>query len=560
MRPGGRSGELFAAFARITAEVFGNDRLLSCPTLSKAPNYGRVLERYLRNELPKARGALFFCRAVLRYAAANGAHFLFLLLSAVFARVLRWKLPEALGRGKRLVVIDSFALLPEIAREGSCRERYLPGLAEAAAEQGHSVIRFHRLYGSRNPVVLWRACRILCRADPGTEAGTGTGLAGMTAASDAGAEGLLEALLFSPLDWLRLIRHCLVYPFALHRLIRSLDGTGPGTPEAAIREALISSAGQCVLIGEARRIAAFRLGALLAARSEEAGPARIVSWYENQTVNKALQRGLAQAEAISGRHIPVIGAQLFLWPPSLLNNHPDDGEAALGLAPDMVLVNGPCFLPGKSRQRYAVGPSLRYGHLFGRTSPAFASPPRNAFAAPSENRPANPAAMRKDAPLLVLLSYHPEETRRVLELALPLAGKQDGPGVVYRFHPATRPEDFADSLPSAPVFSRGPLMDALREAGAVLGAGSGSLVEAAALGLPVLSATGEPGAPDEGLNYLPGYGRGVLWERVGRAEEIEAALASLTATSDQRPEQAKVLRDMFFCEPTPERIRQAFGI
>jgi hypothetical protein len=522
MRPGGRSGELFAAFARITAKAFQDDRLLSCPTLSKAPNYGRVLERWLGNEPAEARGGRFFCRIALRYLIANGGHFVFLLLNAVFVRLLRRKRPAFLREGSKLALIDSFALLPEIARRGVYTERYLPGLAEEAAGQGYAVVRFHRLYGSRNPVLLWRACRVL-------------------------AGDLLEAHLFTLSDWLRLVRHCLVYPFSLYRLIRSLAGFGHGTPEAAIREALLDSAGQCVLIGEARRIAAYRLGLLLAERPGQPGTARIFSWYENQTINKALQRGLAQAESTTGRHVPVTGAQLFLWPASLLNNHPDDGEAALGLAPDTVLVNGSYFLPEESRQAYAVGPSLRYGHLFAGIPPS--GKQENGF-----------SLNKTGTPLLALLSYHPEETRRVLALALPLALDKKGPGVVYRFHPATRPEDFADKLPPHPGLSNGPLMDALLSAGAVLGAGSGSLAEAAALGLPVLSATGEPDTPHEGLNYLPDYGRGVLWERVAGPEDVPGALALLADASGERREQARVLRDMLFCEPTPDRTRQAFEL
>ena len=534
MRPGGPSGELFAAFARITAKAFQDDRLLSCPTLSKAPNYGRVLERWLEGAPAQPRGAGFWRRIALRYMASNGGHFLFLLLSALYIRLLGWKRPDAaLLSVEPLVLVDSFALLPEIAREGAYKERYLPGLAEAAAGQGQAVVRLHRLYGSRSPKTLWRACRGLARLAPsGPERG-----------------GLLEAHLFTGADWFRLVRHCCVYPFRLHRLIRSLAHHDRQAPEAAIREALLDTAGQGVLSGEARRIAAFRLGRLLAARPQEAGRARIVSWYENQTVNKALQRGLAQAEALGGGHIPVTGAQLFLWPTTLLNNHPDDGEAALGLAPDTVLVNGPYYLPKASGQRYAVGPSLRYGHVFA------------PHAAGSEaGVPGSKRNSGAEAPLLVLLSYHPEETRRVLALALPLALDANGPGVTYRFHPATRPEDFAGSLPPHPALSGGSLMEALLSAGAVLGAGSGSLAEAAALGVPVLSATGEPGTPEEGLNYLPEYGRGVLWERVAGADDVPGAFAVLAAAAGKRREQAAALRDMLFCEPTPERIRQAFDL
>lgn len=561
MRPHGPSAELFAAFVRINSGAFRDNRLLSCPTLSKAPNYGRVLDRWLRKEPPVRRGALYYLRTALGYAAANGGHLLFLLLGALYIRLLGWKRPPALTDARALLIIDSFALLPEIAREGRFKERYLPGLAEAAAEEGRAVVRLHRLYGSRAPITLWLALKALAGSDK---------------AASGEARHLLEAHLFTPGDWLRLARHIFSYPFALAGLIRSLSGYADDSPEAAIREALLDSAGQCALTGEARRIAGYRLGLLSARRANGANAAhgahgahgaagagdpdaahglRIVSWYENQTVNKCLHRGLTEAEARTGRHVLVTGAQLFLWPATLLNNHADDEEAALKLTPDTVLVNGPWYMPDHTAQRYAVGPSLRYGHLFGpdRHGPDHYSPDRYG--------PDREPKARLPGPLLVLLSYHPEETRRVLELALPLALQKGGAGVVYRFHPATRPEDFADLLPPEPRFSPGPLMEAFCAAEAVLGAGSGSLAEAAALGVPVLSVTGEPGSPEEGLNYLPDIGRGVLWERVSRADEAAGALERLSAAEPgKRKEQARLLRDALFCEPTRGGICRAFEL
>ena len=595
MRPAGRPGGLFAAFSEITVRAFRNDRLLSCPVLSKAPNYGRVLERYLGGHAPEPRGTLPFLRAAARYAAANVGHLLFLAASAACIRLCGWKRPKVLESGESLIVIDSFALLPAIAAEENYTERYLPGLYEAARERGHGVVRLHRLYGGRSPGMLRRACAVL--------AGQG--------------DGLLEAHLFTPGDWLRLLRHILVYPFALRGLVRSLRDTPAASPEAAIREALIACAGQCVLVGEARRIAGYRLGRLLAARP---GRVHICSWHENQTVNKALQRGLAQAEAETGVHIRVIGAQLFLWPPELLNNHPDEGEATLGIEPDKVLVNGPYFLPEPVDPRYAIGPSLRYAHLFrgrvrfaeaagenfveangiqmcapsapARTLPApdpaleglgrlnadgnencrmdaskvaapesrLSSLPEAESIAPvvSCRESTGPVETRASLPLLVLLSYHPEETRRVLELVRPLATARNGRGAVYRFHPATRPRDYASLLPENPVLAGGPFMEALDGAGAVIGSGSGALAEAAALGVPVL-AVGDEG---EGavLNYLPAYGRGVLWEAVARPDEVEPALASLERRAEQRGEQARRLRDMLFTEPTRECIDGAFEL
>jgi hypothetical protein len=277
----------------------------------------------------------------------------------------------------------------------------------------------------------------------------------------------------------------------------------------------------------------------------------IASWYENQTLNKAFQRGLALAEEQSGRHVPVIGAQLFIWPDTLLNNHPDDVEMRFGLTPDLVLVNGPHFLPEATRQAYAVGPSLRYGYLFAEDDPSGQAGPDR-----SQQQQARASAL----PLLVLLSYHPEEIRRVLQLVLPLA--QGGWELLYKFHPATRPEDFSAFLPHGSRLAASSLKEALRQAGAVLGSGSGALAEAVSQGIFVLNADDPAGLPGLGLNYLPAYGEGILWKSVQRTEDVEKALRSAAdpEARNARLACAGAFRELLFTEPTPKRIYEAFEL
>lgn len=555
MQPQGEAGRLFAALSSINARALCNDRLLSCQVLAKGPDQGRVLERFLAKAPPLRFGAVRILLLACRYAAANILHFLFLLMTALFARLHGWKRPAPPAPGSPpLLLVDTFALLPRIAAEGRWRDLYLPGLAESAKEQGMRALTLYRLYGSRNPLTLWRAIQALA----------------------ASSEGMLEAHLFSLSDWLRLVRHMAVYPFSLLRLIESLHSAPSDSPERYIREALLLTAGQCALVGEARRLAGLRLGLWL---TKAPAGSRIVSWYENQCVNKAFYRGLRQAQKQNGKrqntdHVPTIGAQLFLWPPVLLNNHADDAEAALGLAPDRVVVNGPYFLPDASCQNYAIGPSLRYAHLF--TGPA-----------PGADAPQTPVAQTKNQPVqghvLVLLSYHPDETRKVLRLTRDMtldaarstapdaarpqpeqAAQHESKGhplpqthaytMVFRFHPATRPDDFADLLPPDALFSTNPLPQALTLACAVLGAGSGSLAEAAAMGLPVLAV--EDSFPESGLNYLPPYGKGFLWESVQNGQDAQSALCALLARLHEpgRDEAVLHFKNLLFTRPTPEAI------
>ncbi|MDR2604594.1 MAG: hypothetical protein LBC55_04475, partial [Desulfovibrio sp.] len=310
MRPEGRPGELFAAFSRINARAFRDDRLVSCPVLSKAPDNGDVLRHFLAPGPRRPRGPFFLFKTVLRYAAANVGHLLFMLCAALFIRLLRFRMPAALrngfyasgGRGsapdpagrpepaqgrlippappicegvvskvkrstgeaanseEELLILDSFAVLPSLAREGVYRELYLVGLEDAARAAGREVVTLLRLYGSRDPRVLWKALRVLARK----------------------GDALTEVHLLTCADWARLLLHMLLYPVSLARLVRSLRkhegalrqrGNDPNlergaslpfpSPEECIREALIDCAGQCVLIGESRRLAARRLAFLL---------------------------------------------------------------------------------------------------------------------------------------------------------------------------------------------------------------------------------------------------------------------------------------------------------
>ena len=534
MRPFGRQKILFAAYSAIGAKAFINDRLISCPVLSKAPGYGQVLRRFILQLPLDAITPLLLLRIYLRYILTNAGHFLFLVMSACFLRLSGWQTPHALSASCSLVIIDTFALLPKIAAERSYAERYLPGLSEAAREHGHQPLYLYRFYGSRNPIVLWKAMKVL----------------------GAGGGGFFEAHLFTPGDWFRLIWHCLAYPVALFRLVRDLRPFAEGTAESYIRNALIKTAGQCILIGESRRIAALRLGTLLAARPVGA-KAQVVSWYENQTVNKAFQRGLTQARKKSGRHVPVTGAQLFPWSPAFLNNHPDDEEVALGLTPDRVLVNGPFFLPEASRQTYAPGPSLRYVDVYAPFSPLCSRQDR----------------LRESTgrTLLVLLPHDPEETRHVLAIALPLAVNRarERPvdrawNVIYRFHPAADSLAFRALLPPKPVIAGQSLKASLevvwRTGGAVLGSGSGSLAEAASLGVPVLVVAPVSGIPELDFSCLPEYGKGILWENVRHPAEVNAAFAGLQSRELERAQHARLFRDMLFTEPTRCSLARAFGL
>ena len=109
--PDGPAGELFAAFSRVCARAYGpkagTDALTSCPTLSKAPNYGDVLRRFKARtpHVPLSPSARL--RLACFYPLNNFGHLAFLLLGRVFIALLGWKTPKDLD-DKNALVIDNF--------------------------------------------------------------------------------------------------------------------------------------------------------------------------------------------------------------------------------------------------------------------------------------------------------------------------------------------------------------------------------------------------------------------------------------------------------------------
>ena len=515
MKAHGKTAILFEAFARLTSRVFADPRMLSCQVLSKAPHCDDILRRFIIAAPIRPVSFPHKVELTLRCYLVNAAHLALLALGKIALMLSGWRAPAAVLAGKApLLVVDTFLVLPKVLERRRYTELYMPGLAEEAEQCGSAALLFFRLYGTRDPRLLYRAFCIL---------------------RDAGVPALTELHLFTWRDWLSLLAHCLAYPLAHWGVIRSLAVFAPETPEAYIRDALIHCLPQCHMTGEGRRLAARRLAALLAPKA--ATGAHIVSWYENQTVNKAFYFGLREAEKMSGIHIPTTGAQLFLWPDALLNNMADDAEAALGLAPDIVLVNGVQYLPESSTQNYQLGPSLRYGDVFSR------------------------GIRKPDAakPILVLLSYHPEETARILRF---VQKADSGFAFVYKFHPATRMQDYAHLLPESPRYVDGSLRTVLEEASLVLGAGSGSLAEAVAMGVPAISVEDALHIPGLGLNYLPDCGEGELWEKAHDPAEMPGIVARLQAYCKKsgRKKAVEKFRARLFTEPTSANIRAAFNL
>lgn len=203
-------------------------------------------------------------------------------------------------------------------------------------------------------------------------------------------------------------------------------------------------------------------------------PKIILKWYENQAIDKAV---VASARVFMPG-AKVIGAQMYIHFTNQLNLFPSKSEFDYGLVPDELLqmnerqckmVND--FTPGISCRLAA---SLRYAHIFKQE--------RNVF-----NKGENDRNV-----VLILLSGIRDEAVELMDIAeAGLATLPEHVPVHVKGHPSfgsRHPRDAygIEVWPKQFKVVEGSVQEALRCAAVVISSNSVTMVEAAALGIPVI--------------------------------------------------------------------------
>ena len=95
----------------------------------------------------------------------------------------------------------------------------------------------------------------------------------------------------------------------------------------------------------------------------------------------------------------------------------------------------------------------------------------------------------------------------------------------------------------------------------VAGNSTGAIVEALALGIPVISVNK---ASSISHDFMPEIGKGIIWDRAEDAEGVRKLIAQFKNTMDKNSTQLKEegvrIRSLYFSEPTDELIGQAFEL
>lgn len=257
---------------------------------------------------------------------------------------------------------------------------------------------------------------------------------------------------------------------------------------------------------------------------------KLIQWYENQPYDKCLNISLRG----NNSKISIIGSQLFLKPIEMINYDPDSNFGN-SIIPDKILVNGAYF---QNNFENKVGPSLRYQSLF-------QTEIKTEFNIKNRG--------------LFLFSYFESVNNHLLDFFKIIEMKSER--WIFKFHPANDCRKYKNLDYSQISVSQASLYDLIPEIDLIIGSSSGSLVEAIACGVPVVFITNKGQIE---YSYLPDFCKGVLWEGAYDKESFEIAKANLFSVienqNDIRIEMIHKVRREMFCEPTNERIIEAFEL
>jgi hypothetical protein len=490
---------LLTYFSSINKDAYQSEFLLANDVLSKTPPIVNMLEVYFFGREGKKTTFSFIIKKLLFFYIKNLAWIFLQFAKKIIFLFSRQNFSlETLN--DKTVFIDTYILADQVVKESCYKDSYFPGLTDVLDKLGVGYVYVPKIAKVTNLLVFFKMLRVLKKEN---------------------IPALTEYQLLGVGDFLQLMVFIVLYPFYVVRLVL---GLGNKVEDSMAKFALCAFSGISsatyfrLLYGE-------KLSRLTVPKI------KCISWYENQALDKCFYRGLRKTH----REVSIYGAQLYIWSPMHLNVYVDEREIEYGVVPDKVLVNGEYFWKKGDKVNYQIGPSLRYRKLF------------QSLLDPLK---------RED--ILVLLPYWEYEISNILNCLKDIPCKG---AIKVKFHPATNVEKYMGLIDRNILIVEGDIYSHFKTVRMVIGSATGALVEAASLGIPVINIVNKTQFPHM---YLPNHGKGILWDSATTNAEllrmVEKFDYTLKNEEEKVAELAIKMREMFFCEPTEEKIIDAFDL
>jgi len=500
MQPLTEHQAIYDAFSHVCKKAYHSWHMVACSALSKMGIQGLIYD-YTIGKTLKNPNTLFVMRQVIYcYIKSIRDYILFICAKIVFIFVGN----ETYVEDKKIFIIDSYYNIDDVLLGNESQQKYFTGIVKLLRKSGWDSIVIPRFYGSKNPL---KFCKIFKTIKYREE------------------KILTEFQLLRFKDYIILLVHIVIYPLRILDLIRCLNNT---REELFVKYALIKNLQYDTIGGAVRYLAASRLSALLSNES------RCLQWFENQSLDKCFNLGLRTVQ----KDIKIYGAQLFVWPPELLNVHVDCNDPE-NLRPNICVVNGKYYINNNIKQCQRIGPSLRYHQIWN-----------------IEECLKNKIKKNK---ALVLLPYYTDQINEIIRIAFQI---EEIDNLIFKFHPTTSENTAKSLLPHNATISSKNIYNLFDEVDYVIGASTGSLLEAIAVGVPVISIYVKNAI---NYSYLPeSIGKGVLWLSAHDANEAEQAKNMLLDENIEQINKKRaavmMIRNELFTRPNQKELVKAFDL
>jgi hypothetical protein len=489
--------KLYEHLSKIAKEVYKDQFLISNIIFSKQESKAPILEAYLSGKVPPKITLIFVTKKLFLYLAKNILTLLLSVITAILHRFSRQRFP--IEKQDELILLDTYFLIAQILNKGEFKDNYFPGLSKHLTKRKKAYAYIPKWLGSKSPFDLLRVFIIIRKQQ---------------------VPVLTQYQIMRVGDYLKTLRFVILYPFSVFRFMKKLESS---YEDKLINYALLDVLDGVIIEHYMRFLYGQRLSSLVDGRI------KCLSWYENLSTDKNLYSGL---RSLPGK-TKIIGAQLFVRPNTLMNIVPDEQEIPFKVVPDKILVNGSGYRFDSDRIKLDIGPSLRYKYLFDHK-------------------------IKNKEFILVVMPYWDHITLHMLDMIR----KVDWPTpVVIKFHPTVNWKNFKIKIPENFSVSNKDLSSLLPKASITIGHSTGALVEAAALGIPVIDIQY---TDNFSHYYMPEIGKEILWSEAKNVKEVESLIYKFQKTLEENPEQLKEegrkIKSFCFSEPTDELINQAFEL
>ncbi|MFT5716051.1 MAG: hypothetical protein ACI9T7_000224 [Oleiphilaceae bacterium] len=449
----------------INSFAYKNVYFLSNDVLSRNVSGSALLENIHSNIKPlegKSRRALFFKRLISYYFRSSVSFLLWIGQKIAFI-LSGYKSKALTKKNKELTLIDTFFVASNLKKHDYRDKAYLKGLDDILERNNVDYSYLPVFYGENNPFKY---------------------LSIFKAFKKNNVDYITDYELLTIGDIGRIICFIITYPFHVLSLVKGLKKSD--TITSAIKDELIFSLGQVTWRGYARYLTGRRI-------AKKVDSIKLISWCEYQTIHKNLYKGIRESEA----KVKIFGCQFFIQFGSWVNINIPDNEIEFNITPDVILVNGPCYLKSNSNILYRIGISLRFKRLF-----------------ESEVEILEDESNLKP---IVLLSYIEAESQSILKLMSQSEYAHEN--IYVKAHPALSLASIKSLIQPNWTLVDGDLYDRLKDSNLVIVTASGSAVEAVSMGKSVIIIGNSDGITS---NPMLNLGKGEIWDIVESAEDISA--------------------------------------